>query len=309
MKVISASVHVISSAVYDLFEDEAFRMSAAVAFYSISSLAPALVIVVAIVRSIYQGDTEGEMLAYISQYVGQDTARLVTRAVSATARSASAGMGPAIASVATTLLAATAAFAELQRSMNRVWEIERIELSFTDSVKVFFRNRLVGFIMVLFIAALMWTSMILNAGLSVYGSYLERYTARVHYFWPYVEMISAFGILVLVFAAIFKWVPDARIEWRDVWVGAVITAILFTLGKTGISLYISRSAVGSAYGAAGAVIVILAWIYYSVLILFLGAEITQAYVEQAGRRVSPKSHAAYLPQLENQQSRVNKEAA
>jgi len=111
-------------------------------------------------------------------------------------------------------------------------------------------------------------------------------------------MAIAFGVLVLLFASIFKVLPDAELAWRDVWVGAFITAGLFTLGKAGIAYYVGKSAANAAYGAAGAVLVVLAWIYYSTLILFLGAEITQAYAEVSGRQVWPKAHAVHRPHRE-----------
>jgi membrane protein len=244
------------------------------------------------------------MRAYIGQYVGPQAAELITRAAGAMSAKAGSGLMPAVLGAITTLIAATAAFAELQRAMNRVWEIEPVSTGVSQDVRQFLRNRVLGFLMVLLIAALMLTSVLVTATLSIYRGYLERQVPGVEYLWPYAEMAISFGILVVLFASIFKFLPDAVIAWRDVWVGAFITAVLFTLGKLGIAYYINSNSTGSAYGAAGAVLVVLGWIYYSTLILFLGAELTQSYAETYGHKVVPKEYAAYKPHRETHHAPV-----
>jgi membrane protein len=182
-------------------------------------------------------------------------------------------------------------FVALQGAMNRIWEIEVTAVD----IRQIIRSRLLGFLAVVFIASLLLALTLLTAMIALYRHYLDRYVPGTSYLWPYLEPAISFVVLLILFAVLFKFLPDAIIQWRDVWIGAFVTSALFALGKYGIAYYLSRSGVQSAYGAAGAIFVVLAWIYYSTLIFLLGGEFTQAYADLKGRTVMPKRHARHRP--------------
>jgi membrane protein len=268
-------------------EDESFRLSASVAFYAIFSMAPALIVIVAIVNAVYSGNTEAEIQNYIARYVGPQAAQMITAAVRTTAQHSGSGLIPTTIGIVSIVVGASAVFAELQTAMNRIWEIE------VDSggLGKMIRARVLGFLIVLLIAGLLLASVLLATVISFFRNDVVRNVSGAQYVLPYVEAWISFGVLVVVYAVLFKILPDADVHWRDVWIGAVFTAGLFALGKYGIAYYLSESGSQSAYGAAGVILVVLAWIYYSTLIFFLGAEFTQTYANFQGRAIVPKPYA------------------
>jgi membrane protein len=281
---------IISYTFQDWLEDEAFRLSASFAYYAVFSLSPALIIVLVIANVVYSGNTEGQIEAFASKIVDPNAAKMIAQVATAAAQHASGGGIPALIGIAFTLVGATAAFAELQQAMNTVWELK----SEAAAVSELLRTRILGFLMLIGISLLLLAVMALSAGIAVYQTYISGLPGAAFLFSHAGSAIS-FAVLVVVFAVLFRFLPDAHIYWRDVWIGALLTAALFLAGKLGISYYIGHAGFSSIYGAAGAILALLAWIYYSALIFFLGAEFTQVWADARGRRVVPKPYAISKP--------------
>jgi membrane protein len=252
-------------------EDEAPRMGASLAYYALFSLAPLLVIVVAIVGFVYKGDTTGQIQRQVQSLVGLDAAKTVATAI----HNASAfdhGIIASIVSFVVLSICATGVFSELHRTMNKIWKVQRREYSFFLGV---LKDKFASFMMVLAIAFLLLVSMIFSAVLSAVTAYFTYLLPGTTFVWHIADLFVSFGAATLLFALLFRYVPDARVDWRDVWIGAVTTALLFDIGKFLIGFYLGKSSVGSVFGAAGSGVVILAWVYYTSQLIFFGAEFTQ----------------------------------
>lgn len=268
-------------------EDDAMTLAGAVAYYSVFSLAPVLVLLVAIAEFVYGARAaRGEIAAQLEGFVGESGAQTI-QSVLANASAGGAGVIATITSIALILIGATAVFAQLQMSLNRIWDVQ----SDPDAgLKGTLRQRLVGLAMIFGIGVLI----VATVASSTFLSNLQAFVPDVpgsQWVWMVLNFAVSFGILMLAFALMFKYVPDAEIDWSDVWVGAALTALLFTVGKLALGFYFSHGSVGSAYGAASSVILLLAWIYYSTLIVFYGAEFTQVFARHTGREIEPSSHA------------------
>jgi membrane protein len=206
--------------------------------------------------------------------------------IEAAGRDTQTGLLATIIGLATLLFGASGVFGELQDSLNTIWGVKpRPGRGVRDIV----RDRFASFTMVMGIAFLLLVSLVLTAAIAALGTMLDSAGAAS---WLHsVNALASFGIVTLLFAAMYKYVPDVRIEWRDVWIGAAVTSLLFTAGKFAIGLYLGRSGVASAYGAAGSFAVLLVWVYYSAQILFLGAEFTKVYAATYGSGIRPQSNA------------------
>jgi membrane protein len=198
------------------------------------------------------------------------------------------------------LIGASTVFGELQAALNRVWGVQPQPGRFW---RFLFKQRLISFAMILGISFLMLVSLLISATLAAITGYFEHLIPGANVLWHLLDACVSFSIVVVLFAAIYKIVPDVHIDWQDVWTGAIVTAVLFTAGKAAISFYIGRTGVGSAYGAAGSVLIILAWVYYSSQILFLGAEFTKLYAEQRRFAVRPLSGAEAVTDEAKQRAR------
>jgi membrane protein len=275
----SESWHVLKTAGSDWVEDKASQLGAALAFYSILSLAPLLLIAVAIAALVFGESTaKGELMEQLTGMIGEQGAGAISTMLDH-AQKPGSGIVATVFGLATLLFGASGVFAQLQNAMNTIWEVPPKEnAGIWDTI----RSRFLSFAMVLGTGFLLLVSLVLSAVISGIGSYLgDRFPA----FEPISQLSNAvvsFLVVTLLFAMIFKLLPDTDIAWRDVWVGALLTAVLFTIGKFFIGLYLGKAAVGSAYGAAGSLVVLLIWIYYSAQILFFGAELTQVYAKRYG---------------------------
>lgn len=265
-------------------EDEAPRMGASLAYYALFSLAPLLVIVVAIVGFVYKGDTIGQIQREMQSLVDIDAAKTVAAAI----HNASAfdhGMVASIVSFVVLSLCATGVFSELHMAMNKIWKVRRREYGFILGL---LKDKFASFIMVLAIAFLLLVSMILSAVLSAVTAYFTYLLPGANFLWHIADLCISFGAATLLFALLFRYVPDTRVTWKDVWIGAATTALLFDIGKFLIGFYLGKSSVGSVFGAAGSGVVILAWVYYSSQLIFLGAEFTQVCAKH--RRLQPMGY-------------------
>jgi membrane protein len=266
----------------DWLDDKAPRLAAALSYYMVFSLPPLLVLLVGIGGFVLGTDVVQERLMdQIGQLVGNDSALMLDQAIS---EAQNTGTGAAVLiGVGALLLGATGVFGQLQDALNTVWEASPQK---AGGVWGLVRSRLLSLAAVFGTAFMLLVSLAVSA---VIGGIIDT-ASQVDALEPFLivmDLITSAGVITVLFALMFKFLPDVEIAWRDVWFGAAITAVLFVLGKFGIGLYLSMSNVGSAYGAAGSLIIILAWIYYSALILFFGAELTQAWATAQGRAPDP----------------------
>jgi membrane protein len=228
----------------------------------------------------------------ISGLVGHTGARALQDAI-AGARKPASGILATVIGTATLLLGASGVFGELQDSLNTIWGVKpRPGLG----LKGFLRTRFVSFTMVLGIAFLLLVSLVLSAALAALGDYLSGILPAPELLLHVVNDVVSFAVITILFAMIFRVLPDVELSWRDVWVGAAITAALFTLGKLGIGLYLGKTGASSGYGAAGALVLILLWAYYSAQILYVGAEMTRVFATRYGSRIRPSPNAVPVTQ-------------
>ena len=278
----------------DWKDDDAGTWAASVAFYTIFSLAPLLVVAVAVAGFVFgEQAAQGELAAQMEQWVGSAGAEVVQTAI-ANASEPGSGQGilATIVGIVLLLLGACKVFSQLQQALNRVWDMRTDpEAGLLGAA----RKRLTGFVMVLGVGVLLMALIALSTVLSSIQAFVGDVPGGSTT-WMIVNLLIQVGVITLLFALIFKYVPDVQIEWSDVWFGAAVTAVLFVIGQIALSYYLSRGSVGSAYGAAGSLVVLLAWIFYSAQILFMGAEFTQTYARHRGRRIEPSEEA--IPESE-----------
>ena len=277
-------------------EDNASRLAAALSYYAIFSLAPLLIIVISVAGLVLgnQQNVQQDVLNQISNVVGPNTADFVRNLISNT-RSQNSGIIATIVGIVTLLVGSTGAFNQLHEALNTVWEVtEDPESGFLNILK----GRLLSFTVVLGIGFLLLVFLVIDAGLAALGQFASDLIPGSELVWQGVNFLVSFGVVILLFAMIYKILPDVKIEWDDVWLGAAFTAFLFAVGKWVLGFYFSTVGVGSAYGAAGSLIVLLLWIYYSSQILFFGAEFTQVYANRYGSKIVPEEGAVWLDEVE-----------
>lgn len=261
--------------------DRAPRKGAALAFYTVFSLAPTLIIAIAIAGAFFgEQAARGEIVEQIRGLVGEEGAKAVEAMILNAARREDAGFWPTIIGIATLLIGATTALAELKDGLDQIW---RAPPERTQGVMYTIRSRLLSLSLVLALGFLLMVSLLISAALSALTNYLSGRTWTVEVLGA-VNFLVSFAFITAVFAAIYKLPPAVNIAWRDVWVGAIVTALLFNLGKAAIGTYLGNSAIASTYGAAGSLILVLMWVYFSAQIFLLGAEFTKFYAYQHGSR-------------------------
>jgi membrane protein len=272
----------------DWSADKASQLGAALAFYSLLSIAPLLIIAVAVAAFFFGEEAaRGELMTQLTGMVGEDGAAAVQEMLQ-NAQQPGVGIVATVLGIATLLFGASGVFAQLQDAMNTVWDVEPKRES---GIWSFIRTRFLSFAMVLGTGFLLLISLVLSASISAAGSFLTGAIPALEPVMHIANAVVTFLVVTLLFAMIFKFLPDAEVAWRDVWMGALFTAVLFTIGKLAIGIYLGQSALGSAYGAAGSLVVLVVWIYYSAQILFFGAELTQVYAHRHGSKIVPKEGA------------------
>ena len=255
------------------------RLGAALAYYTVFAVAPLFIIAIAVAGFWFGEETARKQLFdQVNALVGKEGGQAIQSLVVA-ANKPKTGTWATVGAAFTLLAAATAVFVELQDALNTIWGVQRKE---GGGIKLFIKDRILSFAMILGVGFLLLVSLILNAVLSAFDSFASGSATGSHIFWSIVNFATSLGVVTLLFAMIFKILPDVKITWRNVWMGALVTALLFNLGKFLIGVYLGRSSMVSVYGAAGSLIVILLWVYYSAQILFFGAEFTRIYAEKHG---------------------------
>jgi len=267
--------------------DEALTRGAAIAYYTIFSIAPLLIIVIAIAGLAFGRDAaEGAVVGQLSGLMGEQSATVLQSMITS-ANNWGAGLLATIIGLVTLLLTATGTFAEIQSALNAIWKAAP-----SANLTAIVRARLLSLGLVVTLGFLMLVSLVVSAALAALGSYLDYLVPGGQILIAVANFVLSLTIISALFAAIYKILPDKPISWRDVGVGAVATALLFVLGKSLIGFYIGSSGVASSYGAAGALLIILLWVYYSPQVFLLGAEFTKAYAATHGSQASEGKIAA-----------------
>jgi membrane protein len=280
------------SVIKDTFEawqdDKASRLAAALAYYTLLSLAPLLVILVAITGLFFgedaaRGKVTGELVAVVDASAAQGIQSIVAHA-----RSPGSGIVGTVVGVVTLFMGASGVFGELQSTLDAIWKVEpKPGRGILGEIK----TRFLSFTMVLGVAFLLLVSLVLTTVLSVLGSRFTHALPGGEALWQGVNFVFSFAMISGIFALIFKVIPDAEVRWKDVWLGAVVTGALFTLGKFLLGIYLGKAALASSYGAAGSLVALVVWVYYASQILFLGAEFTQINARRRGRNIKPSKNA------------------
>jgi membrane protein len=267
---------------YGFVADEALSRGAAIAFYTATSLAPVLLIVIAIAGLVFGHDAaQNSITGQLSGLMGDQTAQLLQTAV-VSASKKSSGTLATLVGLLTLILTASGVFGEMQSALNAIWKAEPSGTAITRLI----RARAVSLGLVAALGFLLLVSLVVSATLAAFGNQLNAVLPFGKIILSLINLVVSFALITVLFAAIYKILPDRPLAWRDVILGAVVTAALFTAGKSLIALYIVRSDTVSSYGAAGALIALLLWVYYSAQIFLLGAEFTKAYASSRIRKVS-----------------------
>lgn len=263
------------------YNDNAMRLGASVAYYSLFAIAPVLLVAIAVASSVFGEEAvRGHVAAQIDGMVGRDAAEAVEALIKGSPQVGTTAVAMVLGAI-TFILAACGVFLEIKAAFNTIW---RVPPSTTSGVKDFFLNRVRAFGLVVAIGFLLLVSLVVGAALSAVDTYLASYAAVLPFILRAISIVLSLLVTTVLFGLMYKVLPDVSLKFRDVAVGATVTAILFTLGQTLIGLYLGRSATASSYGAAGSIIVLLLWVYYSSQIVLIGAEFTRLYAEQGERR-------------------------
>jgi membrane protein len=277
--------------VNEWIDDDISTHAAALAYFTVFAIAPTLIIAVAVAGLAFGPEAaRGEIQGQLQGVVGDAGAEVIEEMMASASKPAE-GILATILSVFVLIFGATGVFAALQNALNAIWDIKpRV----TNGILAFLKNRFLSFTMVVGVGFLLLVSLVMSAAVAALGKWLGE-----SFVWQIVNFVVSYGVITVLFAMIYKVLPDVKVEWRDVWMGAAVTAALFNVGKFGIGLYLGRSVVASSYGAAGSLAVLLLWVYYSALVLFLGAEFTQVYARRHGSLmggVKPEIKEGLLPE-------------
>jgi len=271
-------------------EDRPFELAAALAYYTLFSLAPLLVIAVSLAGLFFGREAaQDQLVQTLSGFVGKDTGLVIqTMIENAGKQQTGDSIATMLVGVALLLFGAGGVVGQLQSSLNMIWGIEPKP---EQGVVGFVKERFISYAMVLGVGFLLLVSLAVSAALSAFDQFLRSAMPDTGVLLQAIHFFVSFGLIAFIFAAIYRFMPDGRIVWKDVAVGGILTALLFNVGKFFIGLYLGQSSVTSVYGAAGSLVTLLLWIYYSSLIFFFGAEMTQVYATRLGSGFTP-SHKA-----------------
>lgn len=271
----------------DWIDHEGPRLAASLSLYTLLSLAPLVILTIAVTAFVFgRPAAQQAIVQEVATLMGQEGARAVQTVITY-GKTPKGGGWASFIGIFILLLGASSVFGELQSALNKIWEVRA---NSRGGVLAWLRSRLFSFAMVLAIGFLSLVSLVLSAALTALGTYFSGALPAPAWLLNALNELISFFLIAALIAAIFKFVPDVKIRWLDVWVGAAATALLFTLGKALIGLYVGKAAVGSAYGAAGSLVVVIVWVYYSAMIFYFGAEFTRARRTRPGVALSPNEH-------------------
>jgi membrane protein len=279
---------ILKHAVTGWWNDNVPRLGASLAYYTLFAMAPILIVAITIAGIFFGAEAvQREVTGQINGLVGESGARAVHGMLEGASQRSGNGLATAIG-LGTFFLGATGAFLELQTALNAIW---RVKPKPDAGIKDMLLQRVISFGLVIGVGFVLLVSLLVSAALSALNRYLGALVPEIALVWQGVNTLVSLGVVTLLFAMIYQFLPDVELRLRDVWVGSIVTAGLFSIGKFVIGLYLGTSGVASSYGAAGSVVVLLVWVYYSAQIVLLGAEFTRAYVERFGGRPAPMAHA------------------
>jgi membrane protein len=286
------ATYVLKQASWEWMEDQAPTLGAALAYYTVFSLAPLLIISISIAGLVFGREAaQGQIFDQLRGLLGDESGRAMQTMVQNASAEPATGLVATLVGFATLLFGASGVFGQLQTSLNTIWGVQPKP---GRGVLGIIRDRVLSFGLILAVGFLLLVSLLLTAAIAFVGHRFGEMVPGMEALAQILNAIFSLVVITLLFAMIFKFLPDARIAWHDVWIGALITAALFTVGKFALGLYIGKSGVGSSYGAAGSLIVLLLWVYYSSQIVFFGAEFTQVYANRFGSRVAPSRNAVVV---------------
>lgn len=279
--------------VTEFFGESPFQLAGALSFYTLLSLSPLVLVVVGVTGIIWSQETvQAELIGQVEQLVGPHGAETVSTVLTAATDRGRSTVSVVIGLV-TLLVGASTVFAQLQASLNQIWHVRAAPTRF--ALWGLIRTRLLSIGLVLSLGLLLLVSLVASAALAALSEFLARLMPGGNVISRALEFLVSLFIMGVLIAAVFKVLPDARIAWQQVWFGGFVTALLFGVGKFLIGLYLGRASIGSAYGAAGSLVVFLVWVYYSSLILLFGAKLTEVYARLRGAPIEPAPYAVPVP--------------
>ena len=268
-------------------DDFAPSMGAAISYYTVFSMAPLLIIIIAMAGAVFGREAvQGVIVAQLSGLVGEEGAKMVQTVV-ANASDTDKGLVAGLISLFVLIIGATTVFAELQRSLDRIWHVPEAEKP--KGIVAILRARLLSFGLILGLVFLLIVSLVVSTAVAAFGTWANGMLPASEALLEGINIVVSLGIATVLFAMIYKLMPSTPIAWRDVWVGAFTTALLFEVGKMLISLYLGKSSTSHAFAAAGSLVVLLVWVYYAAQIFLLGAEFTKVYADEHGSKSAAKA--------------------
>ncbi len=274
----------------DFFADDAMSLAAALALYTVIALAPLVTVMLTIAGLAFGDQASQGFVQQAEGLIGKSGAEAI-RGIVENASKPSTGALQAIVGFLIVLVSASAVFAQLQSSLNRIWNVvQKTGLGLMHMI----RTRLFSMAVVACLGFLLMVSLGVSTALAALGNYFQTLAPQMEFLLHIVNFVVAVGVTTVLFAAIFKYLPDVIIRWHDVWIGALVTAVLFNLGQLALGIYLGNSNTAAAYGAAGSFMVLILWLYYSTVILFYGAEWAQVRAKTLGNRLEPAEHANRL---------------
>ena len=274
------------------WDDDALRLGASLAYYTLFALAPILLVATAVAGLVFGAEAvRGEIVGQLDHLVGREGARAVQSLLEGASHRRAGILATALGSI-TFVIAATGAFLELQAALNTIW---RVKPNPRANLRAFVLDRLRSFSLVVAIGFLLMVSLAVTAALAALNAWVARRSPSIPLAWSAVNVLVSLGVSTTLFALLYRFLPDVRLRWRDVTIGAFVTAVLFTVGQQLIGLYLGQSSVASSYGAAGSVMILLLWVYYSCQILLLGAEFTRVYAHRHGVHAHAESYSTSVP--------------
>lgn len=274
------------------WDDDAPRLGASLAYYTLFAIAPILLVATAIAGAVFGAEAvRGEIVGQLDSLVGREGALAVQSLLEGASQRRAGAIATVIGSI-TFLVAATGAFLELQLALNTIW---RVKVKEGINLKAFLLDRLRSFGLVVAVGFLLLVSLAVTAALAALNQWLSRLSPELPIVWSAIGLLVSLVVTTGLFAMLFRFLPDVRLHWRDVTTGALVTAVLFAMGQQLIGLYLGQSSMASAYGAAGSMMVLLLWVYYSCQILLFGAEFTRVYAKRRGVKPKPELFAEKDP--------------
>jgi membrane protein len=272
-----------------------FQLAAALAYYTIFSLTPLVTITIAIAALVFGRDAaQNQIVGGLKELVGEASANFIQDTIRAASMSKANGRLAAVVGTAILLIGSAGVVGQLQQSLNSIWEVK---VRSSSGWKMFLRDRLFSFALILAIGFLLLVSLVVTTVLSTLTAYFSEVFLGSSSVWQMADTAVSFGFVTVLFGMIYKILPDVELTWRDVAIGATLTSLLFTGGKFLIGFYLGHATISSTYGAAGSLVTLLIWVYYSALIFFYGAEITHVYAIHHGSGVVPTELAAHSNEL------------